>query len=751
MGQLICRREDPDWSAWIIRVRKSNFPRDVINGDVEKVKRAISERYCDVDVEIYHEGKIERPLSIAIKNIRSENDNFFQISQMLLNFKDVDINAKIYKHISYNHRLETVFKPLTIFQYMCIKEHITTLGVELLLNDYRTDPNDYSIYSPLYLALMQVETEGDYFYEVTKMILKHPGIDVNVSPPFEIWYLNHRKSVLGFKLLLDHPDIHVCHDNFAYHTTAQRRPELLKLILSHPGFDVNKKCERCNSKLPMELYHQRCDRRDWDCLEVLVEGGADLGIVPRILRHFMHPKHSKRFIRCTLTEKRLAFLLKNGANMYPSILAQAISFDSVGCCKILLENRADPNSAFEVQRDQFLPEQIDERYRSLVLSGKDTALHAAYRIGSKAKIELLLKYGANAGALWLGETPYDLQRKYCLKKKSKFILCPHHTGVSNVEAVKKCRSFLRSEETRMIFNSVCQAMTNICGRVSEIMQYKFKCILSGSVAENTKCFELDEFDFIFDCQQAVNDQQWISITQNVYSSIDSIIRFEFPSTLIKSQKLRILSFLFRDKISCIHMMWERNRFEKLDIFVDVIVCFKEEYFVKCSRHLIGDASYKLTEHTKKNKQIRSLPSHIRTGLILAKAVRLASIAKPSNLEEFDLEEIINVDDIITSFVLKAAMFERNEYNPEYNKLSTSFDVAVTVYENLRSGLNIGLIVTCNGKDRPIDCTKCDHEYGCCKQRKLMLAMVETILKWLKEHKDELQDIDYADDVDIVQD
>ena len=30
----------------------------------------------------------------------------------------------------------------------------------------------------------------------------------------------------------------------------------------------------------------------------------------------------------------------------------------------------------------------------------------------------------------------------------------------------------------------------------------------------------------------------------------------------------------------------------------------------------------------------------------------------------------------------------------------------------------------------------------------MLAMVKKILEWLKEHKDELQDIDYADDVGL---
>ena len=40
-------------------------------------------------------------------------------------------------------------------------------------------------------------------------------------------------------------------------------------------------------------------------------------------------------------------------------------------------------------------------------------------------------------------------------------------------------------------------MKNICDRVSKIMKCGFKCELSGSFAENTKCFAPDEFDFLF--------------------------------------------------------------------------------------------------------------------------------------------------------------------------------------------------------------------------------------------------------------
>ena len=73
-----------------------NFPNFIINGKVENVKRAISKGYCDVNTEIYHDGKLERPLSVAIKNIQEENDRFFQIAQTLLKSRFVDINANIF-------------------------------------------------------------------------------------------------------------------------------------------------------------------------------------------------------------------------------------------------------------------------------------------------------------------------------------------------------------------------------------------------------------------------------------------------------------------------------------------------------------------------------------------------------------------------------------------------------------------------------------------------------------------------------
>ena len=98
--------------------------------------------------------------------------------------------------------------------------------------------------------------------------------------------------------------------------------------------------------------------------------------------------------------------------------------------------------------------------------------------------------------------------------------------------------------------------------------------------------------------------------------------------------------------------------------------------------------------------------------------------------------------------MKAFLFDYDGYESEFDTSKTCHDVAVMIYEHLLSSLQNKLVRSRYAVERPVDCTECDHEYGCCKQRKLMLAMVEKILEWLKEHKDELQDIDYADDIDL---
>ena len=140
--------------------------------------------------------------------------------------------------------------------------------------------------------------------------------------------------------------------------------------------------------------------------------------------------------------------------------------------------------------------------------------------------------------------------------------------------------------------------------------------------------------------------------------------------------------------------------------------------------------------------MRSLPIHIRNGVILAKAVCIASISHPYN---FGVEEVVNAYNANEFRKLKAGLFGEDGRELDYNKSKTSCDVAIMIYERYRSFCPNSLDCTCYIE------MGLGYECDRCKEHRLTMAMVDKILKWLKEHKDELQDIDYADDVDLVQD
>ena len=74
------------------------------------------------------------------------------------------------------------------------------------------------------------------------------------------------------------------------------------------------------------------------------------------------------------------------------------------------------------------------------------------------------------------------------------------------------------------------------------------------------------------------------------------------------------------------------------------------------------------------------------------------------------------------------------------------DWAIRIYQELSDGLEAQKICLWYDEEKTIlNCTDCRVERGCCKKRKLMLAMSSQILDWLKRHQQELADIDFGDD------
>ena len=87
-----------------------------------------------------------------------------------------------------------------------------------------------------------------------------------------------------------------------------------------------------------------------------------------------------------------------------------------------------------------------------------------------------------------------------------------------------------------------------------------------------------------------------------------------------------------------------------------------------------------------NALMVGLKRHEKQGFILAKAVRIASIAQPDNLDSFDLEENINVDDVITSFLLRMCLPNEEDNKDEFEDCDTPHAVALKIYEILLQAL-----------------------------------------------------------------
>ena len=106
------------------------------------------------------------------------------------------------------------------------------------------------------------------------------------------------------------------------------------------------------------------------------------------------------------------------------------------------------------------------------------------------------------------------------------------------------------------------------------------------------------------------------------------------------------------------MLWSGKEFMELNITVDMAICWKGKV-VKRLRHFkhnYGGRRLQYSYHLNEQILMKDLPRYIRGGFILAKAVRIASIAQPDNIELFELQETIKTDDVISSFILKACLF-----------------------------------------------------------------------------------------------
>ena len=87
---------------------------------------------------------------------------------------------------------------------------------------------------------------------------------------------------------------------------------------------------------------------------------------------------------------------------------------------------------------------------------------------------------------------------------------------------------------------------------------------------------------------------------------------------------------------------------------------------------------------------------------------------------------------------------------EFEDCSTPHAVALKIYDILNQALHARKLESMFLNEEVYFCSNdqgydCRIERGCCKRRRFMIAMVEKIISWLKNHESDLHDINYADD------
>ena len=208
----------------------------------------------------------------------------YKVCQMLLSHKHIDVNAS---NLGNDTALSRLAKDVNesssgvntrTLDQMCANNQKCALGLELLLNDHRTEVNKGTIINnPLFNSLKNVESEGDYLYKVTQMLLRHKDIDVNAlvygndTILSQLAYWGY-KSFAGIRLLLEHRNIHVCKSDSVFIPIKWERNDLLEPIIKHRKFKVNKKCERCKSRLPITYFESDYNFKNlagmWKPLEI---------------------------------------------------------------------------------------------------------------------------------------------------------------------------------------------------------------------------------------------------------------------------------------------------------------------------------------------------------------------------------------------------------------------------------------------------------------------------------------------------
>ena len=337
-------------------------------------------------------------------------------------------------------------------------------------------------------------------------------------------------------------------------------------------------------------------------------------------------------------------------------------------------------------------------------------------------------------------------------------------------------------ETFKIEHFIRTALEDVAKHAAATNKYlAFEPILRGSGRENTRTFFPDEFDYILHCTGL---QKHISLIHFPYEKHQFLIARDANNTrknkhlakffhakfdhgaVAMPQRLKTAVFTkelyscfeclsdvpFVDgdlrlvlvqpkhkQIGCLKFRWTGDVFKDMMISVDLVPSFKfEENFViaKTEKDYREDGVELWTFSTCSFEQqsIGQLPKHIRDGFILAKALRIAKTFPQEIIEELSLETD-HIDDYLTSYMLKQLVLYCREQAQTYHEPA---QIAHLLYSYIEMRLRChGSILTYfHEEDAVFECTQTmntppDEWQPCCFKRRLLLRMVQWILRLLR--------------------
>ena len=703
--------------------------------DLSEVTRLMTSHPFDVNVREFGTHGL-RPVERALLNLDYSNGTCERIARVFLEHPRVSVNGESARY---------AFSK-TSLQVLCESGVQSPRAIALLLGHTHRDVTACS-HLPLMSCLQQVRCKhDDVMYTASEMLLRQTDVDAGdvllklLKTPL--------KSVTAFELVLAHTPAHSIQLQFALFEILMR-VQTLDDVTGHMLQALVRKGVDLNSESPK--------RRETPLLRFLRCCNDKI--------HFKTPQHSLEILR---------YLLEHDAdpNKPSYLLAHAVNYCSFDQCRLLLEHGADPNSVFVSEHGRLKLGVHDAGFAENYLETREAAMDCAIRQSSKRKIQLLKDYGAQ-------RPPKDPLPKF---STSKCKMVPEYIGIhypnpvvivnkteiipglddtaalhrhNELFRVKMCRGFLRNAEAIEVMDGVHDFMRYLTLVLRNFLSLDISCEISGSFAENSKCFSPHEFDYVLLVRKSRHTM--CATTKLINLTVEYLIsNFIYSKYWTLDSRLWVKDLLRGNKISRIHLIWNGEQYKDFDVFIDLPICdergeciYKEHRIIEVGSLFASNVFETLTHHNFEISSISRLPKTLKHGYILAKAVRIASIAEPDDLQAFDLEENICVDDVITSFILKACLLGQNRATQmQLAAMTSHVEAAIGIYEILEAALRRKVLVSEYSVKRLVDCEHCVVERGCCKKRRLMLAMVENILSWLRVNRHELSDMDFADDVNV---